>query len=374
MPKQPVPSFSSAITDSNAEKSKKITSKIIPVKYVEKKVLPEDEYLDGMSTVLRREFFPELAKLEAEEAYLDALERADLVGLRSATKKYLENAQINLEEESGLLLEYRTTHTSEDNRSFELLMEKDNSVKRQRFAKVFGGPALLKDDPSRRMLLKSSQPDTFKINREKSTAGKKIKVSNTRLKPTSSPVDNRPLNPFSIEEEALPLESAVFREILMNHSKLDDNDETRSVTTAAGFDFVPSTPLITPGVQGTPLMTWGSIEQTPLRINETANGTPFRFPPSSTDTDRLSRSFSEKNSKPKTKSNIPALRNIMKATLKTTDPFHFETKSTKSGKSETLSSILNTPIIPRTPSRTPSRTPNRTPSHNPSHTPLPPPK
>lgn len=337
----------------------------VDIKYVEKKVLPEDEYLEGMSKAVRQEFFPDLARLEAEEAYLDALERADLVGLRSATKQYIETTKREQEDESGLLLEYRSSHTSEDNRSFELLMEKDNSVKRQKFENVFGGPASLKDDPSRRLLLKSSQPDAFKINHEKSLTHKKIKVSNTRLK--TEPLPTAPTNPFSLEDEALPLESAVYREILKNHSQLDGHDETRSVTTAAGFDFVPSTPLITPGVQGTPLVTWGTIEQTPLRLNESATGTPFRFPADS-EKDRLTRSMTE--GKPKTKANAPALKNILKATLKSSDPFHFETKTTKSDKSESISSVLNTPIIPRTP----VRTPRRTPSQHPNHTPLQPPK
>jgi protein DGCR14 len=366
MPKQPVPSFSASLSKSKKENQLATSYTKVDIKYAEKKVLPEDKYLEGMSKAVRQEFFPDLARLEVEEAYLDALERADLVGLRSATKQYIEITQTTKEDESGLLLEYSSSHTSEDNRSFELLMDKDNSVKRQKFEKVFGGPALLKDAPSRRLLLKSSQPDSFKINHEKSLTHKKIKVSNTRLK--SEPLPTATTNHFSLEEEALPLESAVYRKILMNHSQLDGPDETRSVTTAAGFDFVPSTPVITPGVQGTPLMTWGTIEQTPMRLNESANGTPFRFPAGS-EKDRLTRSMSK--DKPKTKANAPALKNILKATLKASDPFHFETKSTKSSdKSESISSILNTPIIPRTP----VRTPRLTPSQHPNHTPLQPPK
>ena len=48
-----------------------------------------------------------------------------------------------------------------------------------------------------------------------------------------------------------------------------------------GYDFVPATPTINPGVDASPLMTWGEIDGAPLRLDATpaiASTPSFRMP------------------------------------------------------------------------------------------------
>jgi len=58
-----------------------------PVKRVQK-VLTEDEFSQGISKIIERDFFPDLPKLEAQADYYDALQRNDLQKLREIQMKF----------------------------------------------------------------------------------------------------------------------------------------------------------------------------------------------------------------------------------------------------------------------------------------------
>lgn len=305
-------------------------------------VLPEDAYLEGMSQILRRDFFPELSRLEAEEQYLLAMEQQDKAGMRAATRQFQRLEQLEGLVGVGGLNEYRAAVTSEDNASFEALVERENRARRKKYEKVYGGPALLVDDPSRKLLLMPSRPDSAKIRAERLT--KHTVAANTRIRP---PRMRRDLMAFGDQTDAEDIHRA-YQEIMQRHHRDADCDDTRSVSTAgtaAQYDMVAGTPVVRPGIDGTPLMTWGAIEGTPQRLQPTPARRAGPATPLSA-----------------TQSSSAAARRMIVSSLgrqaQSSAPFSFETKSTRSKRaSDEMMAALQSPIIPRTPkgSTTPQR-------------------
>ena len=53
-----------------------------------KKVLDEDEYVSKIEAIIQRDFFPDLKKLKIQAAYMEAMETNDVVKLREIYEKY----------------------------------------------------------------------------------------------------------------------------------------------------------------------------------------------------------------------------------------------------------------------------------------------
>lgn len=271
-------------------------------------VLSEEAYLGGMSRIIQRDYFPDLARLQAEEAYLDAVEREDLVGVNAACQRLQE-----LKEDQGdgpSLEEYRAVVTSEDNASFEQLQEDENALKRKKYQRVHGGPALLRDDPARRLLLLPSKTDPILLDKEKSVS-KRINVANTRIR--------RPelLSEFGAPE-GMDIRSA-YTEIMQRHHRSAETSPFVSATSSDGYSMV-FTPMQRP-------------EATPTR-HETSGKSN-------------NRSKAVKQILKASASNVPA-------------PFSFETKSMRAKRAtESMIRAMQSPIIPRTPGgSTPLRKPD----------------
>lgn len=59
-----------------------------PAPRKKKKVLDEDDYVRKLESIIQRDFFPDLTKLQVQAAYLEAMETNDIVKLREIYEKY----------------------------------------------------------------------------------------------------------------------------------------------------------------------------------------------------------------------------------------------------------------------------------------------
>jgi hypothetical protein len=127
-------------------------------------ILNEEEYMERLGAILKRDFFPSLQD------------------------EFTEPEQLSISE-------FQSIFTTEDNASFEELLARENARKRTKFEKIYGGPALLVDNPSKRLLLQETKVDEWKIKgkkgdrtsgnlvswNEKTEKSAKINLQNTRF-------------------------------------------------------------------------------------------------------------------------------------------------------------------------------------------------
>lgn len=122
-----------------------------------KTILTEEEYMERLGAILKRDFFPSLEDEFSEPERLS-------------------------------ISEFQCLYTTEDNASFEELLARENERKRRKFERIYGGPPMLVDDPSRRLLLKESVVDEWKF---KKNSGNVLLIENSgKFEDTKKPVIN----------------------------------------------------------------------------------------------------------------------------------------------------------------------------------------
>ncbi|XP_011064259.1 PREDICTED: protein DGCR14 homolog [Acromyrmex echinatior] len=147
-------------------------------KNVQPKILDEDTYIEKMSDIIQKDFFPHLEKLQAQNQYLEALEQNDMNRMRELYAKYssgrpvterpvspatfetplrrtesaespptteassqksdiVESVNRNDTESKIGLDDYLSNHTSEDNASFEEMMIEAENKRKLKYAWLY---------------------------------------------------------------------------------------------------------------------------------------------------------------------------------------------------------------------------------------------
>lgn len=154
-----------------------------------RRVLSEDDYLSRLARILRRDFFPELPRLEAQYEYLSAMERADLAALQEAAARlnHLDGTDgvtaggqdadqppdDAVPEDRALSLdEFQARYVTEDTAEYEELVERLAVIKRAKFTKVFKTPTpLLLSSPA------AAQPSVSAASARRG----RVEAHNTRI-------------------------------------------------------------------------------------------------------------------------------------------------------------------------------------------------
>jgi protein DGCR14 len=306
----------------------------------QKKVVSEEEYLEGMERIIIEQFFPDLDKLRTEEEYLNAAAARDINKMRE-----LELRAMKLEEQSQLpepvkvsLDRYLANVTSEDDYSFEQIVQRENAIVRAKIEKIYNRPInaalLLNSNSSQGLLTSNPSNETSQTNQTKkslessnpalllewrttannelmsipegllpathedlSQPPKEIVHQNTRFLVPTNPA-RKPDSQDSNSNASLqmkPDEELTADELLEKWKQLKKSEghidlamlksgQLNGANTSASLSGAPNriavgsgfvtTPLIRPGVDMSPLMTWGTIDATPLRLDPSA--TPIR--------------------------------------------------------------------------------------------------
>lgn len=307
------------------------------------KILDEDTYLEDVGKIIERDFFPDLEKLRAQNDYLDALERNDMVKVRELYAKYSSNKPLfqdsyaspatfetpinnrskedelcreelldkespNISEKTTLpsdhtvklsLDQYLGSHTSEDNNSFQEIIKESELQHRHKYSWLYEGEESSNSTKGQALILPSIEeqaqckerplnietwnyhnknyimyvPDGIQLTQnekiEQARSRQEINHSNTRL--DKCPFDENQ-NKETIQGLAISQSRVMEGKIGVDGKELTFGDTPK----VNGFSLV-KTPSPAPGVNESPLMTWGDIEGTPFRLD--SGDTPLRATP-----------------------------------------------------------------------------------------------
>ncbi|KAI7888407.1 nuclear protein DGCR14 [Mucor mucedo] len=315
-------------------------------------VLDEDTYTEAISLIIERDFFPNLARLRAQQNYLEAQATGSLVDLQQAGKElhdlkhprtsqlnddvqgvnyYKENEQ-KIENRVNLNLsldQFQTLYTSEDNASFTDLLEKANIKTKQQNKWFF-------DRESKQLRITDQPHDQSPIQliemNEKAPSGWKYKARNAlmyfpegksqswvndndgRSKPKAIAHENTHVISTVETKKALnilaPSDRAAAKGSLTPWNQLNGLNDSSSSPGVRGYNLVESTPTLSPSRVGTPQMTWGSIEGTPLLLPGSETPGPQFSLPQVSKREQLGMRLSEKASKAYRKKTSEQQRNI----------------------------------------------------------------
>ncbi|KAI9995750.1 hypothetical protein PInf_012818 [Phytophthora infestans] len=283
-----------------------------------KVVLEEDEYVEALGQIIERDFFPDLPKLKKQTELLrdeEGLPWTDTTLRAASTSRGAASVRSNANESgwdqltpmveqyaldedghdstkaSMTLNHFVATYTSEDNESFNELQEKAVKDHQRRHHWAFDDDKD-KGDPKLHLLTNGTW-----ISKEQR------QIADAACAP-KGPKDDRPSAPETWTYRArnpllFPPELDATRDIcqvgqllLENSSKsrlrLPPRPGKKIVYANSRFcsdgtkdySLVPMTPLIAPGVDASPLMTWGDIEGTPAMLGSQATPERSRSTPS----------------------------------------------------------------------------------------------
>ncbi|XP_060051025.1 splicing factor ESS-2 homolog isoform X2 [Erinaceus europaeus] len=299
------------------------------------RVLDEEEYIEGLQTVIQRDFFPDVEKLQAQKDYLEAEENGDLERMRQIAIKFgsslgkmsreppppyvtpatfetpevhtgsgvvgskprpqgrgLEEGEAAEEEKEPLpsLDVFLSRYTSEDNASFQEIMEVAKEKSRARHAWLYQAEEEFEKRQKDNLARPSAEHQAIKSS-QAGVETWKYKAKNSLMYYPEGVPDEEQLfkkprqvvhkntrflrDPFSQALSRSQLQQAAALNAQHKQGKVGPDGKElipQESPRVGGFGFV-ATPSPAPGVSESPLMTWGEVENTPLRVE--GSETPY---------------------------------------------------------------------------------------------------
>ena len=190
-------------------------------------------------------------------------------------------------------------NTSEDNQSFKDIMAESEKKHRLKHAWLFDQEALSTSDLSERLALPSVEQQAIMDSNHKvdtwtyqaknavmyfpegieMTSEDKMKVKAKGSRVIEHGNTRFSANPFSATNQSVKEAASTQTALLMGKVGVDGKEVLPKATPRVnGYGFL-ATPTPAPGVEDTPLMTWGEIEGTPFGLD--GGGTPLLHNPTS---------------------------------------------------------------------------------------------
>lgn len=284
-----------------------LSDPLVPGKKRKVKVLEEEHYVQQLEEIVERDFFPDLKALrshsQSDASVIPVTETPVFTGLTSSAscQETIRSETTTAAPETGQsstsnlsLGKFLNKYTGEDNASFQAVMtdiqqrekvkyewmflnEKEGEDKQkqqlalpdietqavcdQRTGKVLTWPFKNKNSV---MFSPEGADFTYEELQLRSRGQNGVVLENTRFTD----------NPFDEMEQRTAIRDAAIAQAQAKEGKIGPDGKVITAPKVGGYAIVPMTP--TPShvlSDASPLMTWGQIDGTPVRVN---SGTPFR--------------------------------------------------------------------------------------------------
>lgn len=269
-------------------------------------VLEEDDYVERVSSIIQRDYFPELDRIQARTRALDGLPplahepKRPWTG-QSTVSDASEASSSSSRPEGPTLDKFLSKFTSEDNASFNEVMEETDNKFRVEHAWKFKADEDMAEALTQERLKVPAIEDQFQVAKSEQSLSKPLDTwVYTNANAVFYPPEGVPMSAEEWAEASKRDRQIVFRNTRfrvnpwksdIHKSSLEAQAHTKQEKSAGkvgpdgktlerpetptvnGFKFLKAMPSPMPGVGESPLMTWGEVEDTPSRID---GSTPLR--------------------------------------------------------------------------------------------------